>query len=500
MLSDTGAIIKTLTFDGATPNIAMAKQLGADIPNNPTFNHPITNEPIHIFLDTAHMLKLVRNTLGDLKYMYDQNNDKFEWSYFYKLVERQENEGLHLATKIRRRHINFFKEKMKVRLAAQTLSASVADALTYCQINKIPEFNNCNPTIEYCKRINDIIDFLNTQNFLGKLRYKKPLYISDESKIIEFVKSSIEYLKSLKDQDFKSITNSKRKTGFNGLITCLNSVYNLFNDTVKTGTMDFILTYKVSQDHLEMLFSVIRSRGGFNNNPFAPQFEATYKKLLIHTDISISNNANCTPQDSTNILHVSSNKKKPTQNFLDMLCVEEEPNIIIDDNETGQNLPNYNIHTVEYISGFVTKKAIKFLKCEVCIHALKTTTDTKYLLIDLKNRGGLTKPVEYVVKLCKISEKTFKTSIQCAVTSRKNPVDFLILKCMSQITNIYEYFPSLNNHIYSQSPINNHLLQLIKYIIKTYITIRLHHYNKELSQPKIRVRSELTKLITFKHQ
>jgi len=183
-----------------------------------------------------------------------------------------------------------------------------------------------------------------------------------------------------------------------------------------------------------------------------------------------------------------------------MLCVEEEPNIIIDDNETGQNLPNYNIHTVEYISGFVTKKAIKFLKCEVCIHALKTTTDTKYLLIDLKNRGGLTKPVEYVVKLCKISEKTFKTSIQCAVTSRKNPVDFLILKCMSQITNIYEYFPSLNDHIYSQSPINNHLLQLIKYIIKTYITIRLHHYNKELSQPKIRVRSELTKLITFKHQ
>ncbi|KAF0747034.1 THAP domain-containing protein 9 [Aphis craccivora] len=62
MLSDTGAIIKTLTIDGAAPNIAMAKQLGADISNNPTFNHPITNEPIHIFLDAAHMLKLVRNT------------------------------------------------------------------------------------------------------------------------------------------------------------------------------------------------------------------------------------------------------------------------------------------------------------------------------------------------------------------------------------------------------------------------------------------------------
>jgi len=69
MLSDTGAIIKTLTFDGAAPNIAIAKQLGSDIPNNPTFSHPKTNEPIHIFLDAAHMLKLVRNTLGDLKYI-----------------------------------------------------------------------------------------------------------------------------------------------------------------------------------------------------------------------------------------------------------------------------------------------------------------------------------------------------------------------------------------------------------------------------------------------
>jgi len=44
----------------------MAKHLGADIINQISwFPHPSTKEEICIFLDPAHMLKLVRNTIGD---------------------------------------------------------------------------------------------------------------------------------------------------------------------------------------------------------------------------------------------------------------------------------------------------------------------------------------------------------------------------------------------------------------------------------------------------
>lgn len=104
------------------------------------------------------------------------------------------------------------------------------------------------------------------------------------------------------------------------------------------------------------------------------------------------------PQDSTNILHVQSNIKKPTENFLDNLLVEEEPEIIID-YETDQNFLNFRTHTVEYIAGFVTRKTIKFFKYKVCIKALKTTTNKIYVLIDIKNWWGLTKPVAGVVRL-----------------------------------------------------------------------------------------------------
>jgi len=126
---DTDVVVKTLTFDGAASNISMATTLGAKLypPDMKTFfSHPITNEKIFIFLDPCHMLKLCRNTFGDWKTLYDKDGQEIKWELLKQIVDLQESTQLHLATKIRSRHINFYKEKMKVILAAQTLSESVA--------------------------------------------------------------------------------------------------------------------------------------------------------------------------------------------------------------------------------------------------------------------------------------------------------------------------------------------------------------------------------------
>jgi len=100
---------------------------------------------------------------------------------------------------------------------------------------------------------------------------------------------------------------STRKAGFVGLIVCLTSVENFYYNVIKTKVLDFFLTYKVSQDHLELLFSSIRSMGGFNSTP--TQFEAAYKRLIVHVELKVSSQANCTVQDYTPILTVSSSKK-----------------------------------------------------------------------------------------------------------------------------------------------------------------------------------------------
>lgn len=57
--------INPLTFDVASANTSMVSTLGANLNNSPQkIINPNTNEPIYIFLDTAHMIKLVRNAWG----------------------------------------------------------------------------------------------------------------------------------------------------------------------------------------------------------------------------------------------------------------------------------------------------------------------------------------------------------------------------------------------------------------------------------------------------
>ncbi|EFN66842.1 hypothetical protein EAG_09725, partial [Camponotus floridanus] len=48
----------------------------------------------------------------------------------------------------------------------------------------------------------------------------------------------------------------------------------------------FLLTYKMSQDHLEIFFAAVRDKG-YNNNPSTKQekFNYAYKRLLLYTKL-----------------------------------------------------------------------------------------------------------------------------------------------------------------------------------------------------------------------
>ncbi len=42
----------------------------------------------------------------------------------------------------------------------------------------------------------------------------------------------------------------------------------------------YILTYKFSQDHIELLFACIRGKGAFNNNPNTLQLKYALRNIL----------------------------------------------------------------------------------------------------------------------------------------------------------------------------------------------------------------------------
>lgn len=111
---------------------------------------------------------------------------------------------------------------------------------------------------------------------MSKAQFKKLLCKQNEIEVFNFIDDSINYLQSLKCNTMKHINNeiqtisilkSTRKTGFVGLIITSKSIKNIFIDTLITNDLDFLLTYKLSQDHLEMFFpEYFNTKYCINNN------------------------------------------------------------------------------------------------------------------------------------------------------------------------------------------------------------------------------------------
>lgn len=73
----------------------------------------------------------------------------------------------------------------------------------------------------------------------------------------------------------------------------------LFSRLIETS---LIVTYRLSQDHLELFFGCIRQKGGYNNNPNVVQFKSAYKKILNHLELKTNFRGNCVALEKTNVL------------------------------------------------------------------------------------------------------------------------------------------------------------------------------------------------------
>ena len=81
----------------------------------------------------------------------------------------QEKEGLRLGNKLKLSHIQWWQQKMKVNLAAQTFSASVADAIGYCRDTlKLPQFQGSEATVKFIQTFDHLFDILNSRNPCAK--------------------------------------------------------------------------------------------------------------------------------------------------------------------------------------------------------------------------------------------------------------------------------------------------------------------------------------------
>ena len=84
--------VVNLTCDGPSVNISMLQSLGACLdPQNLKTFFTVDNQKINVKMDAVHMLKLVRNTLGEYKVLR-YGESLIKWEYIVKLNELQKAE------------------------------------------------------------------------------------------------------------------------------------------------------------------------------------------------------------------------------------------------------------------------------------------------------------------------------------------------------------------------------------------------------------------------
>ncbi|KAK6174267.1 hypothetical protein SNE40_017579 [Patella caerulea] len=503
-LHDIGVQTVSLTCDGPSCHLSMFKALGALIsPSNmsPSFPHPSDeNLNVYILLDICHMLKLIRNSFASGGLLKNGNGEIIKWKYLVDLNNLQNSEGLRLANKLRSSHINWDKQKMKVNLAAQVLSNSVADALEFCcDVLKLPDFQGCKATVEFIRLFNNLFDIFNSKNSFQK-GFKSPLREVNYNYWHPYLETCYTYISQLTDTSGLLMTSTRRKTGFIGFLVAIRTFQGLYNDLILTKTLNYILTYKFSQDHIELFFGAVRACGRFNNNPTAQQFVAAYKRLLLRS--AVGGKGNCQRQDDTDILFlgdsISVNNVECSASDISVrrkYGLDQSPTCLDDHNYIKDNIPNlwtssfelseYKEVVVGYIAGYVVNMVKRHIKCVECQDVL-TLNDTNYInkLVMFKDKGGLCKPSKDVVNICRLTEKCINHIL--LVTHGKLPhgqdIMLGVTTTVVKMVDFSRIFQQLNTHIINSSLDDNHVHRLVKVIAKSYASIKLYHLGKQQNE------------------
>jgi len=276
------------------------------------------------------------------------------------------------------------------------------------------------------------------------------------------------------------------------MIIALNSVLDIYNEYYKSSNL-YLLTYKLSQDHLEVYFSAVRSKSGYSNNPTCYQFTNISKKLLVHTDVKGSDYGNCITLDSTKLLQaLEKDFTKDSNENVNIIITnhktDAKPNLSCDNYGQGTN-KTYIDCVVEYIAGRILIISILMRnKCYEC-PILLIDEESKSMLIDEKSRGRLVKPSEDVATVCKIVEKLFRQTYQRKLGIFKEIFNTCLESIPKNVLQIH----------HSENP-KEHRNNLLRNLISKYLLIRIKHFESQKQSSTKKIRRIYSKMILFKNE
>ena len=343
---------------------------------------------------------------------------------------------------------------------------------------------------------------------------------------------------------------------FLGTYSAAQAIIAIFDNYVKPNNsqLQYLLTYKFSQDHLELFFCAIRACGGWCPNPHSAQFSSAYKRLVIHHEIK-TNNGNVEMQDNTKILTVSSTTQRMARlNRYDPAVYNEMANLrvckkyLLDDellcNQSFNNVASldtlseitsdFSNNSVAYICGFVIRKVWIRIKCEscreslICINYDNINSNYSSISIDAAKNNlcyhnalrlimkkshniDVALPSEAAYNIIILTEQLFRRAINCnrgLVPTEPQFGAILCLKVLKELVSnsktICNIFPDLNNHIFDDTveELSGHLYTLAKTLVIKYIDVRMFSLSKicTLRQTGLNLRHYTNRQLVWMHQ
>lgn len=429
------------------------------------------------------MLKLSRNCIASKKILFDSKGDPIKWEYIENLDRIQRCKMINFGNKLTKTHIEWEDRKMCVRIAAQTLSNSVADSIEFLNtVKKEQDFADSDSTTEYIRTINNLFDIMNTKRNHGGTGFKRPISDSTIDEFQEYFQSGKSYLQGLQLENARGyrvpILKTRSFTPFFGFYYNMISFVGIYNDYIKGSGMNELHTFDMSQDHLETFFGCIRRMNGCNDNPTAQQFEAAYRKLLVHNEVTCSEYSNC-QNDVTKILQVSSRKRgKETtiENEIDitnLLFSSQDSNNSDEISQIG-----LEVHSRVYLASTIEKRVTEIIsrrgkkKCSLCMEVFVQNTLEVDSLVELKSKSN------YNSQPCKSTVNILFEVDQFLKKLDNENISFdQTCKYFLNHMNFSRFYESSN---FDAS--HDHRNDLIELIIKTYLNFRSVHIAKIITR------------------
>lgn len=482
-IEDCGVKIISLTSDGLRANIVVAELLGAKFDQDKTYFHSTKypEQKIYIIFDPPHMLKLVRKHFASGN-LYSTNG-QLDWNLIRILAEKQGSENFNLCNKLTMRHIKWHERPMNVRLAAQTISNSVADVLEQLQKDNYEEFKNAGATTEFLRNFNNIFDVMNcSESTHPATEYKQPISEETEYFIFQFLETMRTYIQNLEIEVQtkncscrKSILRSRAQMGFFGFNVDIISLKGIYNDFVKMGPLEFFYPMQFSQDHIETFFSLIRNCLGRNDNPNSIEFSGAFRKLLVCHPLTTSHDHN-TITNSTGILTTSSRTKKK----LKLITPGETLDVEVYYEETMQleieTMEEYDRHTCAYVASCIEET-------NTCANTFSKNEKIDDELLKRKNQQSK-QPCKSTFDIVVFSNAVLKM-----IEPDGNYRIDTMKKTICDNLNIDNLF---TRSIFEHGE-QNHRRDFVTQIVQTYLSLKSQKIGKKISDEKrgVHIRSRL---------